>query len=74
MSKALASRLVQSRIARGLAGVGALVAASASHAAIDVTSVITDLGEVKTAVISIGVAVLAIAVGIKLYKWVKAAL
>lgn len=48
--------------------------ATASHAAIDVSTVVTDLGEVKTAVLSIGVAVLAIAVGIKLYKWVKAAL
>lgn len=50
------------------------LAASAATAAVDVTATLTELGDVKTAVLSIGVAVLAIAIGIRLYKWVKAAL
>lgn len=45
-----------------------------ASAAIDVTATTTDLADVKTAVLAIGVAVLAIVVGIKLYKWVKQAL
>jgi transcription elongation factor len=58
----------------------ALVAAAlstqalAQSAGVDVTATVTELGTVKTAVLAIGVAVLSIAIGIKLYKWVKAAL
>lgn len=74
MNKNLSARLAQSRFARGLAVAGAMVATGVANAAIDVTTVTTDLGDVKTAVIAIGVAVLSIAVGIKLYKWIKSAL
>lgn len=74
MNKSLSARLVQSSVARGLLGAAALVATASANAAIDVSAVVTDLGAVETAVKSIGVAVLAIYVGIKLYKWVKAAL
>jgi Inovirus Coat protein B len=52
----------------------AAVASSAAMAAVDVTATTTELGEVKTAVLAIGVVVLSIAVGIKLYKWLKSAL
>ena len=45
-----------------------------AFAAVDVSATITELGTVTTAVISVGVAVLSIALGIKLYKWVKSAL
>jgi hypothetical protein len=50
------------------------LAARASHAAIDLTATTTELGDVKTAVIAVGVLVLGIAIGVKLYKWVKSAL
>lgn len=46
----------------------------AQAAAIDVTATTTELASVKTAVIAVGVAVLSIIVGIKLYKWIKRAL
>lgn len=70
----LTARVAQSNIARGIVAAGTALAVSAANAAVDVTSTVSDLGDVKTAVASIGVAVLAIAVGIKLYKWVKSAL
>lgn len=54
---------------------GALMLASQSMAqAVDVTASVTELGTVKTAVIAVGVAVLSIVIGIKLYKWVTRAL
>jgi uncharacterized membrane protein len=56
-----------------LAIAGAAVS-SAMAAGVDVTTTTTDLADVKTAVLAIGVAVLSIVVGIKLYKWVKQAL
>jgi len=49
-------------------------AAFAQSTGIDVSGTVTELGQVKTAVISIGVAVLAIFLGIKLYKWIRRAL
>jgi Inovirus Coat protein B len=58
----------------GLAAVSMAIASTAATAAVDVSATITELGDVKTAVLAIGIAVLAIAIGIKLYKWVKAAL
>lgn len=65
MSKKLLSRL---------AAFSATATATMAHAAIDVSATVTELGEVKTAVVSIGAVVLTIYVGIKLYKWIKAAL
>lgn len=70
--RALALRQ-QARIAGGAVGALAL-AAPAVHAAIDVTAVTGELGDAKTAVLAIGVAVLGIFVGIMLYKWIKKAL
>jgi Inovirus Coat protein B len=52
----------------------AVFATTMASAAIDTTSTVAELNEVKTAVIAIGAVVLSIAVGIKLYKWIKAAL
>jgi hypothetical protein len=48
--------------------------ALAQTTGIDVSATTTELGLVKDAVIAIGVAVLSIVVGIKLYKWIKRAL
>jgi len=61
------------QLKRGLVAAGALVASAASHAAavtVDTTP-ITDAG---AAIASVGVAVFGIAVGIKLYKWIRRAL
>lgn len=72
MSKQFFSR-ARNRVALiGVAASGLVL--STVHAAVDVTAVTTDLGDVKTAVLAIGVATLAIYVGIKLYKYVKQAL
>lgn len=57
-----------------LAGLMLTAGVMAQTSDVDVSATVTSLGNVKTAVLSIGVAVLAIVVGIKLYKWVKQAL
>ncbi|TFY99003.1 major capsid protein [Ramlibacter humi] len=49
-------------------------ASPAAMAAIDTTATVGELNDVKTAVSAVGIAVLSIAVGIMLYKWVKRAL
>jgi Inovirus Coat protein B len=51
-----------------LGGVGA------ANAAIDTTTAVGEIGDAKTAVLAIGVAVFGLAVALKLYKWLKAAL
>jgi imidazoleglycerol phosphate synthase glutamine amidotransferase subunit HisH len=60
-------------IQRGLALV-VLGGVGAANAAIDVTAATGEIADAKTAVLAIGVAVFAVAVGLKLYKWLKAAL
>lgn len=45
-----------------------------AHAAITLTDTTAELADVKTAVLAIGVAVLSIVIGIKLYKWITRAL
>lgn len=63
------------QIQRGLVAVGVLAAtASANAAAIDVASVVTDIAAQATPVGLIGAAVLLLVVGIKAFKWVRAAL
>lgn len=63
------------QIQRGLVAVGVLaVTASANAAAIDVTAVVTDIAAQATPVGLIGAAVLLLVVGIKAFKWVRAAL
>jgi len=58
------------QVQRGLVAAGVLVAAGAANAAVDVTA-ITNAG---TDIAAVGAAVFAIAVGIKLYKWIRRAL
>lgn len=67
-------RLMQSKCAKLAVSGGMFVAASAAKAAVDVSGTVTALGDAKTAVLAIGVAVIAIVVGIKLYKWITRAL
>ncbi|RYE81476.1 MAG: methyltransferase [Oxalobacteraceae bacterium] len=58
---------------RGLVAAGALVLSAASQAAITVdTAVITT--DATAAVAAVGAAVFALAVGIKVYKWIRSAL
>ena len=60
------------QIQRGLIAAGVLAAAGAANAAVTVdTTSITDAG---TAVATVGAAVFALYVGIKLYKWIRRAL
>lgn len=47
---------------------------TAAHAAVDVTAANTEIGESKTAVLAIGLAVFGVSVAIKLYKWLTRAL
>lgn len=62
-------------IQRGLVAAGVLAAtASANAGAIDVTSVVTDIAAQAAPVGLIGAAVLLLVVGIKAFKWVRAAL
>lgn len=63
------------QIQRGLVAAGVLAAtASANAAAIDVAAVVTDIAAQATPVGLIGAAVLLLVVGIKAFKWVRAAL
>ena len=63
------------QIQRGLVAVGVLAAtASANAAAIDVSAVVTDIAAQATPIGLIGGAVLLLVVGIKAFKWVRAAL
>lgn len=56
-------------------GVGALsLYQQSANAALDLATTTADLGDAKSAVLSIGVAVLAVFVGIMLYKWIRRAL
>ncbi|WP_243021381.1 major capsid protein [Simplicispira sedimenti] len=60
---------------RGLVAAGALTAAGASQAAaIDVTTVVAEIGAQAAPVAAIGAAVLALIVGIKAFQWVRRAL
>lgn len=57
-----------------IAGGAALSMAGAQAAAIDVAAVVTDIGAQAAPVALIGGAVLLLVVGIKAFKWVRAAL
>jgi hypothetical protein len=58
-----------------LSGFGLLVIGTASQAAaIDVASVVTDIGAQAAPIALIGAAVLLLTVGIKAFKWVRRAL
>lgn len=51
-----------------------VLSVGAANAAIDVSATTGSIGEAATGVLAVGLAVIAVAVGIKLYKWIKAAL
>jgi hypothetical protein len=55
-------------------GLGLGVAAMSSYAALDVAATVALIGEAAAAVLLIGVAVIAVKVGVKVYKWAAAAL
>lgn len=61
-------------IQAGLAAVGIFVVSGAANAAVDVTGVTTEIAAAATPIAAIGAASLLIAVGIKVYKWVRRAL
>lgn len=56
-------------VALGTAG-----ATSANAAAVDVTSVVTDIGAQMASIVAVGAAVLIIYAGVKAFKWVRAAM
>ncbi|MDR2838397.1 MAG: major capsid protein [Azonexus sp.] len=55
-------------------GLGLLAAAATSHAAIDTAAVTASIGEAGTAAAAVGAAVLVMIVGIKVFKWIRAAM
>lgn len=57
-------------IVPGLVAVGSLVAAGAANAAVDLTAI----ESAGTDIAAVGVAVFAVYVGIKLFKWIRRAL
>ena len=60
---------------RILGGAGVLAMATASQAAaIDVASVVTDIGAQMASITLVGGAVLVLHVGVKAFKWVRSAL
>lgn len=60
---------------RILVGASVLAMATASQAAaIDVTSVVTDIGAQMASITLVGGAVLVLHVGVKAFKWVRSAL
>lgn len=62
-------------IQRGLVAAGALSLAAASQAAaVDVASVVTDIGAQVVPITAIGGAVLLVYVAVKAFKWVRSAL
>ena len=62
------------KVAAGVAAGGMALAANATSSAVDVTSVVTSIGDQATSVAAIGGAVLLLFVGIKAFKWVRRAL
>lgn len=62
-------------VKRGLVAAGVLAAAGAANAAaVDVASIVTDIGAQAAPIASIGGAVLLIFVGVKAFQWVRKAL
>lgn len=64
------SRTVQSAVL----GLGLAGAAMSSQAALDLSATTSLIGEAAVAVLAIGVAVIAVKVGVRVYKWAAAAL
>lgn len=72
--KARFNRLARSGIAKGLGVGAALVASTSANAAVDVATVVSEIGAAATPIASIGSAVLIVMVGIKVYKWIRRAM
>lgn len=54
-----------------VAAVSLLAAAGAAHAAIDVTAVTTGIDDAKTAITTVGGALIGLAVVVMTYRWIK---
>lgn len=66
---------MQKPFTRSLVSVVALAAAAgANAAAVDVTAVTTDIAAQAAPIAAVGAAVLVLYVGVKAFKWVRAAL
>lgn len=68
-----ASRWATSKVATVVA-LGTAGATSANAAAVDVTSVVSDIGAQMASIVAVGAAVLIIYAGVKAFKWVRAAM
>lgn len=62
------------RAVRGAVGLGLVGAAGLASAAVDVSAVVSAIGEAATAGAAIGAAVLLVIVAIKVFKWVRGAM
>lgn len=62
------------QILAGVVGVALATVSGFASAAVDVTGVTTEIAAAATPIAAIGAASLLIAVGIKVYKWVRRAL
>lgn len=67
-------KYLPSNTTKSAVGFGALFAAGASQAAIDVTSVTTALTEAAVTVGTIGAAVLGVVVVVKVFKYIRGAM
>lgn len=65
---------IRKRLVPGLALVTVSGLTFAQAATVDVSASVAEISAVKTAALTIGAAVFAVAVGIKLYKWLRSAL
>jgi len=55
-------------------GLAVALASAPSFAAVDVSGTVTEIGGAAAPIAAIGAAVLAVIVGIKVYKWVRRAM
>ncbi len=63
----------QNKSAAAVAGVGSLLAATGASAAVDTTEIVAVIADAGVAGAAIGLAVLTMHYGIKLYRWIRAA-
>ncbi len=63
----------RNKAAVAVAGVGSLLAAMSASAAVDVTEIVAVIADAGVAGAAIGLAVLSMHYGIKLYKWIRGA-
>lgn len=72
MFKSLRNRAVQHRAL--VLAIPLAVASAASHAAVDVSDVVTEIQGASAPVAAIGAAVLIVLVGVAVYKWIRRAM